>query len=183
MLDLQVTCRYCNVTGEIQVTIQTARHFCHYSYFLKVTFLQFLLTQLMLFTSWISEGAEKQIVIYFLIYLMQKASYGKYMRKTLDLPRQDRYDVFPLNLSNADGLDIFHVIIAYVYYIQLLYILYIIVLILVIAFFYIFDQRGNVVCFNIFLHFCLYLVMTMNIFLCDIKILYLNFYLCMSILI
>ena len=58
-----------NVAEELWVTVQAASCFCHLSHFLKVACLHFLLIQLILFHSWVSEGVE---VIAFLVYKTQK---------------------------------------------------------------------------------------------------------------
>ena len=60
------------------------------TFFLEVAYLCFLLTQLVLLPSWVSEKVEDYtaIVIVFLVYLMQKASYDrkKIRYKTLNSP-------------------------------------------------------------------------------------------------
>ena len=63
MLGLQAKDRCPNVAEELWVTVQTASYFCHFSHFLEVASLHFLLTQLILFPSWVSEGVEDQIAI------------------------------------------------------------------------------------------------------------------------
>ena len=56
------------------MTVPAVSCFCHFSHFLEVTHLHFLLTQLILFSSWVSEVVEDYIAIgiVFLVYGTQK---------------------------------------------------------------------------------------------------------------
>ena len=54
------------------VPIQAARGFCHFSHFLDVTYLHFLLTWVILFPSQVSHGTEDFIVIVFLVTSFSK---------------------------------------------------------------------------------------------------------------
>ena len=52
-----------NIAEEFWVIVQAASCFCHYSQFLEVACLHFLITQLILFPSWVSEEVEDEIAV------------------------------------------------------------------------------------------------------------------------
>ena len=58
MLGLQAEDGCPNVAEELWVTVQAVSGFCHFSQFLKFACLHFLLTQVKLFPSQVSEGVE-----------------------------------------------------------------------------------------------------------------------------
>lgn len=54
------------------MTVWAANCFCHFSHYLEVTCLKFLLTQVILFPSQVSDGVENFIVIVFLVTRLRK---------------------------------------------------------------------------------------------------------------
>ena len=77
------------------MTLQSANSFiCHFSHFLEVTYLYFLLTQLTSFSSWVSEGVEDQTVIVFLTYQTQKNSHSL---KQCKVCKAERYKMIVLD--------------------------------------------------------------------------------------